>query len=71
MFCLFTSGTAFLETVHGIMKSGGYQGILVNNVGPGVRKLGLCRRSDHRTMHNSKPTSKAPRNYFKASAGLF
>ena len=32
-------------TVHGIMKSEDNQIILERNVGPSVRKLGLCQRS--------------------------
>jgi hypothetical protein len=35
------AGTGSLERVHGIMKSGEYQGILEHNVRPSVRKLGL------------------------------
>ena len=43
--CYAASGTGRLECVHGIMKSGDYQGILERNVQSSVRKLGLCRRS--------------------------
>ena len=43
--CCAASGTGCLERVHGIMKSGDYQGILEQNVQPSVRKLGLRRRS--------------------------
>ena len=43
--CCAASGTGCLECVHGIMKSGNYQGILDCNVQPRVRKLGLHRRS--------------------------
>ena len=38
--CCAMSGTGCLERVHGIMKSGDYQGILERNVQLGVRKLG-------------------------------
>ena len=43
--CFAASGTGCLDCVHGIMKSEDYQRILERNVGPSVRKLGLCQRS--------------------------
>ena len=43
--CCAASVTGCLECLHGIMKSGDYQGILERNVQPIVRKLGLRRRS--------------------------
>ena len=59
--CCAASGTGCLECVHGIMKSGDYQGIWERNVQPSVRKLGLCRRSwvlqqDNDPKHTSKST---------------
>ena len=59
--CCAMSGTGCLECVHGIMKSGDYQGILEHNVQPSVRKLGLHRRSrvlqqDNDPKHTSKNT---------------
>ena len=61
--CCAASGTGCLECVHGIMKSGDYQGILEHNVQPSVRKLGLRRRSwvlqqDNDPKHTSKSTQK-------------
>ena len=44
--CCAASGTGCLQCVRGIMKSGDYQGgILEYNVHPIVRKLGLHLRS--------------------------
>ena len=60
--CCAASGTGCLECVHDIMKSGDYQGgILECNVQPSVRKLGLHRRSwvlqqDNDPKHTSKST---------------
>ena len=55
------SGTGCLERVHGIVKSGEYQGILECNVRPSVRNLGLLHRSwvfkqDNDPKHTSKST---------------
>ena len=58
--CCAASGTVCLECVHGIMKSGDYQGgILERNVQPSVRKMGLRQRSwvlqqDNNPKHTSK-----------------
>ena len=55
-----------LECVHGIMKSGDYQGILEHNVQPRVRKLGLRRRSWGLQQDNDpKHTSKSTQELFK------
>ena len=59
--CCAASGTGCLECVHGIMKSGNYQGILECNVQPSVRKLGLHRRTwvsqqENDPKHISKST---------------
>ena len=43
--CFAASGTGGLDSVQGVMKSGDYQILLGCNVGPSVRKLGLCQRS--------------------------
>ena len=64
--CCATSGTGCLECVHGIMKSGDYQGILEHNVQPSVRKLGLHRRSWVLQQDNDpKHTSKSTQEWFK------
>ena len=60
------SGTGCLERVHGIMKSGDYQGILERNVQPSVRKLGLHQRSWVLQQDNDpKHTSKSTQEWFK------
>ena len=61
--CFAASGTGCLDCVHGMMKSEDYQIILERNVGPSVRKLGLCQRSwifqqDNDPKHTSKSTQK-------------
>ena len=61
--CFAASGTGCLDCVQGIMKSEDYQKILGRNVGPSVRKLGLCPRSwvfqqDNDPKHTSKSTQK-------------
>ena len=64
---LAASGTGCLENVHGIMKSGEYQGILERNVGLSVGKLGLSRRSWVFQQDNDpKHTSKSAQEWFKA-----
>ena len=64
--CCVASGTGCLECVHGIMKSGDYQGILEHNVQPSVRKLGLHRRSWVLQPENDpKHTSKSTQEWFK------
>ena len=60
------SGTGRLECVHGIMKSGDYQGILECNVQPSVRKLDHSQRSWVLQQDNdSKHTSKSTQEWFK------
>ena len=61
--CCAASGTGRLECVHGIMKSGDYQGILECNVQPSVRKLGLRRRS--RVLHQDND-----HKHFKKHPGM-
>uniref|UniRef100_A0AAQ5XZS9 Tc1-like transposase DDE domain-containing protein n=1 Tax=Amphiprion ocellaris TaxID=80972 RepID=A0AAQ5XZS9_AMPOC len=61
--CFAASSTGCLDGVQGIMKSGDYQNILGRNVGPSVRKLGLCQRSwvfqqDIDPKHTSNSTKK-------------
>ena len=53
------SGTGYLESVQGTIKSEDYQGILERNVLASVRKLGLSRRSwvlqqDNDPKHSKK-----------------
>ena len=43
--CFAASGTRCLDCVHGIRKSEDYLIIFGHNVGPSVRKLGLCQRT--------------------------
>ena len=70
--CCAASGTGCLECVHGIMKSGDYQGILKRNVQPSVRKLSLRRRSWVLQQDNDpKHLHKAPRNGSRPNDGLF
>jgi hypothetical protein len=65
-WCFAASGTGCLECVHGIMKSGEYQGILEHYVRHRVRKLGLCRRSWVILQDNDpKHTSKSTQQWFK------
>ena len=57
--CFVAFGTGGLDRITGIMKSENYQEILVRNVLPSVRKLGLSRRSwvlqqDKDPKHTSK-----------------
>ena len=60
------SGTECFECVHGIVKSGDYQGILECNVQPSIRKLGLRRRSWIFQQNNDpKHTSKSTQELFK------
>ena len=65
--CCAASDTGCLECVHGIMKSGDYQGgILEHNVQPSFRKLGLRRRSWVLQQDNDpKQTSKSTQEGFK------
>ena len=63
--CCVASGTEYLECVHGIMKSGDYQGILELTVQPSVRKLGLRQRSWFLQQDNDpKHTSKSTQEWF-------
>ena len=62
--CCAASGTGYLECVHGVMKSGDYQGILECNVQPSVRKPGLCQRAwvlqqDNDPKHTAKSTQES------------
>ena len=64
--CCAASGSGCLECVHGIMKSGDYQGILERNVQPSVRKLGFRGRSRVLQQDNDpKHTSKSTQQSFK------
>ena len=65
--CCAASGTGCLECVHGIMKSGDYQGgILERNVQPSVRKLGLWHTSWALQQDiDPKPTSKSTNEWFR------
>ena len=64
--CCAASSTGCLDCVHGIMKSGDYQGILEHNVQPSVRKQGLRRRSWVLQQDNDpKHTSKSTQEWFK------
>ena len=71
--CCAASDTGYLDRVHGIMKSGDYQGgILELNVQPGVRSWvsveghGSCSR----TM-TPNTLQKAPRNGSRQNTGMF
>ena len=61
--CCAASGC--LECVHGIMKSGDYQGILEHNVQPSVRKLGIRRRTWVLQQQDNDPQT-----HFKRHPGM-
>ena len=69
--CFAASSTGCLECVHGIIKSGDYQGgILERNVQLGVGKLGLRRRSWVLQQDDPKDTSKSTQEWFKTKCWI-